>query len=92
MQKSNTTRSTVRIARRVADGQASIMSDLVIRARALKDEGRDVVDLGAGVPDYSAPKFLIEAGIRALRSGPNSYGDGRGMPSLRKALAKQAEQ
>ncbi len=91
MQKRNTARSGVRIARRVADGQASIMSDLVIQARALKDEGRDVVDLGAGVPDYSAPEFLIEAGIHSLRSGPNSYGDGRGMPALRKALAKLAE-
>lgn len=80
---------TARVARRVADSHTSIMSELVIRARALKDEGRDVIDLGAGVPDYSAPDFLIEAGVRALREGPNSYGDGRGVASLRKAVAER---
>jgi aspartate/methionine/tyrosine aminotransferase len=86
--KSSATKSS-RVARRVASGQPSIMSELVIKARTLKDQGRNVVDLGAGVPDYQAPDFLVQAGIRALCDGPNSYGDGRGMPSLRKAVAQR---
>lgn len=89
MSKSNSPRCNVRTARRVADCQPSVMGELVIRARALKDEGVDVVDLGAGVPDYRAPDFLINAGVRALTEGSNSYGDGRGMPSLRKAVAER---
>lgn len=87
--KNNARAPLVRSARRVAGGHASVMGELVNRARTLKDEGRDVIDLGAGVPDYSAPEFLIEAGVQALRSGPNSYGDGRGLSALRKALAKR---
>lgn len=79
----------VRVARRVAASQPSIMSELVTRAASLREQGRDVVDLGAGVPDYAAPDFLIEAGVRALREGPNSYGDGRGVKSLRKAVAER---
>jgi aspartate/methionine/tyrosine aminotransferase len=82
-------RSDVRVARRVADSHTSVMSELVVRARVLRDEGANVVDLGAGVPDYSAPDFLVEAGVQALRHGPNSYGDSRGVASLRKALAER---
>lgn len=78
----------VRVARRVAQSQPSIMSELVTRAQSLRSLGKDVVDLGAGVPDYRAPDFLVEAGVQALREGPNSYGDSRGMPELRKAVAE----
>lgn len=74
-------------AKRVQESRPSIMGDLVRKAADMRESGREVIDLGAGVPDYRAPDFLLDAGAEALRSGNNSYGDSRGVPSLRSAVA-----
>jgi aspartate/methionine/tyrosine aminotransferase len=76
-------------ARRVAQSRPSLMAGLVVRARELKTRGHNIVDLSAGVPDYKAPEFLVNAGVDALRGDSNSYGDSRGVASLRQALAQR---
>ncbi|TAM45110.1 MAG: pyridoxal phosphate-dependent aminotransferase [Gammaproteobacteria bacterium] len=57
------------------------------RAAALKAQGRDVVGLGAGEPDFDTPDHIKEAAIRAIRDGFTKYTAVAGTVTLRKAIA-----
>lgn len=57
------------------------------RADELKAAGRDIVDLGAGQPDFPSPPTAVEASIRALHAGKTTYTAAAGLPELRRALA-----
>ncbi|HEV2067200.1 MAG TPA: pyridoxal phosphate-dependent aminotransferase [Thermomicrobiales bacterium] len=60
--------------------------EVLMRARALEAEGRDVIHLEVGEPDFDTPDNIIEAGAAALRSGWTHYGPAPGDPSLREAI------
>lgn len=62
------------------------------QARALKAQGRRVVDLGAGEPDFDTPAFIREAGKRALDQGHTRYTATDGVLPLREAIAAQARE
>jgi aspartate aminotransferase len=57
------------------------------KARALKAEGRDIISLSAGEPDFDTPGNVKQAAIRAIESGDTKYTDVAGTPALRKAVA-----
>ena len=57
------------------------------RARALKTEGRRVLELTIGEPDVDTPRMLIDAATRAMQSGRTAYSNGRGEPALLRALS-----
>jgi aspartate aminotransferase len=57
------------------------------RARELKREGRDVIGLGAGEPDFDTPENVKEAAIAAIRRGETKYTDVDGLPELKAAVA-----
>jgi aspartate aminotransferase len=59
------------------------------RARALKAQGRKVIDLGAGEPDFDTPEFIRRAGQRALDNGATKYTATEGILPLREAIAAQ---
>ncbi len=59
------------------------------RARALKAQGRQVIDLGAGEPDFDTPEFIRRAGQRAIDSGATKYTATEGILPLREAIASQ---
>ncbi len=56
-------------------------------AKRLRSEGRDVVDLSAGEPDFDTPEWISAAGMRAIEEGRTRYTPTPGMPELRKAIA-----
>jgi len=56
------------------------------KARALKAEGRDVIGLAAGEPDFDTPANIKEAAIAAIRRGETKYTDVDGIPELKKAI------
>ncbi|HSR42375.1 MAG TPA: aminotransferase class I/II-fold pyridoxal phosphate-dependent enzyme, partial [Longimicrobiales bacterium] len=56
-------------------------------AKRLRSEGRDVVDLSAGEPDFDTPEWIAAAGMRAIEEGRTRYTPTPGMPELRKAIA-----
>jgi len=58
-------------------------------ARRLKKEGVNVVDLGAGEPDFPTPKLVAEAGIRATQQGKTKYAANEGILDLRAAIARR---
>ncbi len=57
------------------------------KARALKAEGRDVISLSAGEPDFDTPDFIKKAAIEAIERGETKYTDVAGTASLRQAVA-----
>ena len=59
------------------------------RAKALKAQGREVIDLGAGEPDFGTPAPVLEAAKRALDEGATRYTAVEGILPLRQAIATQ---
>jgi aspartate aminotransferase len=64
--------------------------EVLVRARALEAQGKSVIHLEIGEPDFTTPSNIIEAGVAALRAGNTHYGPSAGLPALRKEIAKQA--
>ena len=61
--------------------------EVLARAGRLAAEGRDIVNLGIGQPDFRTPDHVVEAAIRALRDGHHGYTPAPGIPALREAVA-----
>ncbi len=59
---------------------------VLARAQALAAQGRDIINLGIGQPDFSTPPHIVEAAIKALRDGHHGYTDARGIAPLREAV------
>ena len=62
------------------------------RARALKAQGRTIIDLGAGEPDFDTPEFIRRAAKRALDEGATRYTAVEGILALRQAIAASANE
>jgi aspartate/methionine/tyrosine aminotransferase len=60
---------------------------VLARANALAAQGRDIINLGIGQPDFRTPEFIVEAAIKALRDGHHGYTPANGIPQLREAVA-----
>ena len=60
---------------------------VLARAAQLAAEGRDIVNLGIGQPDFQTPAHIVEAGIKALRDGHHGYTPANGLLPLREAVA-----
>ncbi len=56
-------------------------------AKKLRAEGRDILDLSAGEPDFPTPGFISEAAIEGIRAGRTRYTPAPGIPELRQAVA-----
>jgi len=64
--------------------------EVLVRARALEAQGRNVVHLEIGEPDFDTPAHITEAAIEALRGGATHYGPSAGIPELREAVAQDS--
>ncbi len=60
---------------------------VLARANALMAQGRDIINLGIGQPDFRTPDFIVEAAVKALRDGHHGYTPANGIPPLREAVA-----
>lgn len=74
-------------AARVRDLGQETAFEVLSRARALEAQGRHVVHLEIGEPDFDSPAHVVAAGQRALADGHTHYGPGAGLPALRRAVA-----
>jgi aspartate/methionine/tyrosine aminotransferase len=63
--------------------------EVLVRARALEHQGKNIIHLEIGEPDMNTPANVIEAGVNALRSGYTHYGPAAGLPELREAIATE---
>jgi aspartate aminotransferase len=69
---------------RIQPSQTIAMST---KARALREQGRDIIDLSAGEPDFDTPDNIKEAAVRALQEGKTKYTNVDGIPELKAAIA-----
>jgi len=61
--------------------------EVLSRAKALEAQGREIVHLEIGEPDFDTPAHVVEAGIKALRDGQTHYTPSAGIPAAREAIA-----
>ena len=61
---------------------------VLAKAKALEAQGREIVHLEIGEPDFDTPEHVVEAGCRALREGKTRYTPTAGIPELRAAIAE----
>jgi len=66
--------------------------EVLVKAKALEAQGRDIIHLEIGEPDFDTPTNIIEAGCDALRKGFTHYGPSAGMMELREAIAQQVSE
>ena len=71
--------------------QPSLIRTVLDRGAALKAEGRPLISLSVGEPDFPTPAPIREAAKKALDDGWTHYGSNRGVPGLRKIIAEQLE-
>src|ERR1044071_9626323 len=60
---------------------------VLARATALAAQGRDIINLGIGQPDFRTPEHIVEAAVKALRDGHHGYTPATGILPLREAVA-----
>ena len=63
--------------------------EVLAKAKALEAQGRDIIHLQIGEPDFDTPSNIVEAGAEALRNGYTHYGPSPGLPELRQAIATE---
>jgi aspartate/methionine/tyrosine aminotransferase len=78
---------SIRLARRMEDIKPFQVMELLARARELEAQGRSIVHMEIGEPDFITPQPVVEAGVAALRSGQVHYTPATGLPALREAIA-----
>ena len=66
--------------------------EVLAKARALEAEGKNVIHLEIGEPDFPTPAYIVEAGKRALDEGWTKYGPTPGFPELRETIATHISQ
>lgn len=78
--------STIRLSGRVNRIKPSPTLAVDARAKELKAQGKDVISLGAGEPDFDTPEHVKEAAIRSIRDGFTKYTAVDGTPGLKQAV------
>ena len=80
------------VASRMMDLGTETAFEVLAKARALEAQGREIVHLEIGEPDFDTPKHIVDAGIRALQEGYTHYGPTPGLPELREAIARNSRE
>ena len=83
-----TTQLELRLASRMSRLGTETAFEVLNRARALEKQGKDIVHLEIGEPDFDTPANVVDAGVNALRKGWTHYGPAAGLPDLRQTIAE----
>ncbi|KFI23093.1 pyridoxal phosphate-dependent aminotransferase [Nitrosococcus oceani] len=82
----------ITLSNRVQKIKPSPTLAITARAKALRAEGKDIIGLGAGEPDFDTPEHIKEAAIQAIRDGFTKYTAVDGIPSLKEAIITKFSQ
>jgi aspartate/methionine/tyrosine aminotransferase len=80
--------SRLRVAKRMSRLGTETAFEVLAKARTLEAQGRDIVHLEIGEPDFDTPANVIEAGVKAMKTGWTHYTPSAGLTDLREAIAK----
>jgi aspartate aminotransferase len=81
------TQYELQLARRMSRLGTETAFEVLNKARALERQGKSIIHLEIGEPDFDTPANVIEAGVEALHSGWTHYGPSAGLPELRQTIA-----
>jgi aspartate aminotransferase len=83
----NATQYQLRLASRMSRLGTETAFEVLNKARALERQGKDIVHLEIGEPDFDTPANVVEAAVNALHKGWTHYGPSAGLPELRQSIA-----
>ena len=83
------TQYELRLAGRMSRLGTETAFEVLNKARALERQGKNIVHLEIGEPDFDTPKNIVEAAVDALHKGWTHYGPSAGLPELRQAIADE---
>ncbi|MBT97707.1 MAG: aspartate aminotransferase [Dehalococcoidia bacterium] len=78
------------VAARMNDLGTESAFEVLARARALEAQGREIIHLEIGEPDFETPQHIVEAGMKAIADGFTHYGPTAGLPQLRESIARNS--
>jgi len=78
----------LRLARRMGRLGTETAFEVLTKAKALERQGKSIIHLEIGEPDFDTPSNIVEAGVDALRKGWTHYGPSAGLPELRQVIAE----
>jgi len=84
----STTQYELQLARRMARLGTETAFEVLNKARALERQGKSIIHLEIGEPDFDTPGNVVEAAVDALHKGWTHYGPSAGLPELRQAIAE----
>jgi aspartate aminotransferase len=84
-----TIQTELRLAERMSRLGTESAFEVLSRARVLESQGKDIIHLEIGEPDFDTPANVVAAGVKALQQGWTHYGPSAGLPDLRKAIAEE---
>jgi aspartate/methionine/tyrosine aminotransferase len=79
----------LRLAKRMSRLGTETAFEVLNRARELERQGKDIIHLEIGEPDFDTPENIIQSAVSALNAGWTHYGPSAGLPDLRKAIAEE---
>ena len=82
----------VRLASRMARLGTETAFEVLVKAKALEAQGRDIVHLEIGEPDFDTPRNIIDAAVDALHKGFTHYGPSAGLMELREVIAQHVSE
>jgi aspartate aminotransferase len=83
------TRYELRLAERMSRLGTETAFEVLSKARALERQGKEIIHLEIGEPDFATPGNIVDAGVSAIRQGWTHYGPSAGLPELRQAIAEE---
>jgi len=90
MEKS--TQYELRLAERMSRLGTETAFEVLVKARALERQGKSIIHLEIGEPDFDTPGNVVQAAVIALHQGWTHYGPSAGNPELRQAIAEEVRQ
>lgn len=79
----------IELSQRAKHLKPSATLELAAKAKSLQDEGKDILSLTVGEPDWPTVDSAVQAGIKAIQAGKTKYTPAAGTPSLKAAIAAQ---
>jgi len=83
---------TIVISKRASEIKASITMSITAMANQLKKEGKPVIGMSAGEPDFDTPETIKQAGIQSIVDGKTKYTPASGIMELKEALVTKFKQ
>jgi aspartate/methionine/tyrosine aminotransferase len=78
----------IRLAKRTQGISPFYVMELLHRAKQLEAQGRDIIHMEIGEPDFATPQAIVEAGVSHLKTGDVKYTPAAGLPELREKIAE----